>query len=287
MTKKLILSILLLAPFLKAQSLPYTPPAYAAYISPGAGVWNPWTSAAAFGSLGFTPQAIGLYCQASAGSAWTPCAPGSGSSGVTSINTVTGAFTFTGGGVSCTGTTCTFSNTGSTAWSAITSGTNANALVIGTGGSLGVSGSGTIAATSAPISGITGLGTGVATFLGTPTSANLAAALTDETGTGAAVFASSPVFAGTPDASSATQFKLPVAAGYTSVANGELGYDTTNLNWHIWSNAVDNFIALFPVASPPTSGDCVKFLKSTNAWTLADAGTACGTGTTTNLPDPE
>jgi hypothetical protein len=41
---------------------------------------------------------------------------------------------------------------------------------------------------------ITGLATGVATFLATPTSANLAAAVTDETGTGALVFATSPTF---------------------------------------------------------------------------------------------
>ncbi len=39
---------------------------------------------------------------------------------------------------------------------------------------------------------VSGLGTGVATFLGTPTSANLASALTDETGSGAAVFANTP-----------------------------------------------------------------------------------------------
>jgi hypothetical protein len=39
---------------------------------------------------------------------------------------------------------------------------------------------------------ITGLATGVATFLATPSSANLAAAVTDETGTGALVFATSP-----------------------------------------------------------------------------------------------
>lgn len=42
--------------------------------------------------------------------------------------------------------------------------------------------------------GITSLGTGVATFLGTPSSANLAAAVTDETGSGALVFATSPTF---------------------------------------------------------------------------------------------
>jgi len=46
--------------------------------------------------------------------------------------------------------------------------------------------------------GITSLGTGVATFLGTPSSANLLAAVTDETGTGALVFAASPTLSGTP-----------------------------------------------------------------------------------------
>lgn len=40
--------------------------------------------------------------------------------------------------------------------------------------------------------GINALGTNVATFLGTPSSANLAAAVTDETGSGALVFATSP-----------------------------------------------------------------------------------------------
>lgn len=51
---------------------------------------------------------------------------------------------------------------------------------------------GTIALAFPDVSGLTGLGTGVATFLGTPTSANLRAALTDESGTGAAVFGTSP-----------------------------------------------------------------------------------------------
>ena len=40
--------------------------------------------------------------------------------------------------------------------------------------------------------GLTSLGSGVATFLGTPSSANLAAAVSDETGSGALVFANSP-----------------------------------------------------------------------------------------------
>ena len=56
--------------------------------------------------------------------------------------------------------------------------------------------------------GITSFGTGVATFLGTPSSANLAAAVTDETGSGALVFATSPTFVtpvlGTPTSGALT-----------------------------------------------------------------------------------
>jgi hypothetical protein len=44
---------------------------------------------------------------------------------------------------------------------------------------------------------ITGLGTGVATFLSTPSSANLRGAITDETGSGVAVFNDKPQFLGT------------------------------------------------------------------------------------------
>jgi hypothetical protein len=59
---------------------------------------------------------------------------------------------------------------------------------------LGTPASGTLTnCTGLPVaSGVSGLGTGVATFLATPSSANLRAALTDETGTGSAVFATSP-----------------------------------------------------------------------------------------------
>ena len=59
-------------------------------------------------------------------------------------------------------------------------------------------------ATGLPIStGVSGLGTGVATFLGTPSSANLAAAVTDETGTGSLVLATSPTLV-TPNIGVAT-----------------------------------------------------------------------------------
>lgn len=52
-------------------------------------------------------------------------------------------------------------------------------------------------ATGLPIStGVSGLGTGIATFLATPSSANLASAVTDETGSGALVFGTAPTIAG-------------------------------------------------------------------------------------------
>jgi hypothetical protein len=75
--------------------------------------------------------------------------------------------------------------------------------------------------------GITSFGAGVAAFLGTPTSANLAAAVTNETGSGALVFATSPTLVtpalGTPSALVGTNI-TGTAAGLTA------GKVTTNAN---------------------------------------------------------
>lgn len=62
------------------------------------------------------------------------------------------------------------------------------------GGALGTPSSGTLTnVTGLPIStGVSGLGSNVAAFLATPSSANLAAAITDETGSGALVFGTNP-----------------------------------------------------------------------------------------------
>jgi hypothetical protein len=88
----------------------------------------------------------------------------------------------------------------------------------------------------------------------------------------------SPIFTGTPDASGATQFKLPVAAAFVTAANGEIGYDTTNKNWHVWQNGVDSYTLGGPVSGTYTNGDCVKFGVAASVITLVDNGSACGSG---------
>ena len=82
---------------------------------------------------------------------------------------------------------------------------------------LGTPQSGTLSnCTGLPVaSGVSGLGANVATFLTTPSSANLRAALTDETGTGAAVFATSPTLT-TPILGTPTSGTLTNCTGYTT-----------------------------------------------------------------------
>jgi len=84
-------------------------------------------------------------------------------------------------------------------------------------------------ATGLPVStGISGLGTGVATFLATPSSANLAAAVTGETGSGALVFATSPTLV-TPALGTPASGVVTNLTGTASInINGTVGATTAN-----------------------------------------------------------
>lgn len=114
-------------------------------------------------------------------------------------------------------------------------------------GEYSISGSGSVAMTSDPIfttpnigtpsaavltnatglpiaTGVSGLGAGVATFLATPSSANLAAAVTGETGTGALVFATTPTLQtpvlGAATATSINGLTITTSTGTLTVPNG-------------------------------------------------------------------
>jgi len=150
-----------------------------------ADTWDELTSAFTFIEQGTTNADCGFVCTANAG----------GTLGTTALpwSQFSGAGTFTAGtGLTLTGSV--FSLT--------------TPVAVANGGT-----------------GLTSLGAGVATFLGTPSSANLAAAVTDETGSGALVFASSPSLTtpnlGTPSAAILTSATgLPISTGVSGLGTG-------------------------------------------------------------------
>lgn len=98
---------------------------------------------------------------------------------------------------------------------------------------LGTPASGTLTnATGLPVStGVSGLGTGVATFLATPSSANLLAAMTTETGSGNLVFSTSPTLTtpvlGAATATSINGTVIPTSA--TLVKTSDTGTVTSTM----------------------------------------------------------
>ena len=122
--------------------------------------------------------------------------------------------------------------------------------------------------TDLPVStGISGLGTGIATFLTAPSSANLHNAVTDETGTGALVFATSPTLVtpvlGVASATTinkvtvtppATNAVLAIADGKTLSANNSItlaGVDgkTLTTNNSITLAGTDATVMTFPATN--------------------------------------
>ena len=129
-------------------------------------------------------------------------------------------------------------------------------------------------ATGLPIAtGVSGLGTSVATFLATPSSANLAAALTDETGSGASVFATSPTLVtpllGTPTSGNLTSCTADGTnkVGYLNIPNS--GAKTASYTLVVGD--VGKFIELgtsgtvVVPASVFAAGDAISIFNNTSA----------------------
>ena len=142
---------------------------------------------------------------------------------------------------------------------------------------LGTPSSGTLTnATGLPVAtGISGLGNGVATFLATPSSANLAAAVTDETGTGALVFANTPTLV-TPNIGAATGTSLTLSGdltvnGTTTTINStEITIDDKNLVLGSVATPTDVGADGGGITLKGTTDKTINWVDATDAWTFSE-----------------
>ena len=244
-----------------AQNGIYVASAGAWTYSVGGDTWNEYIGAIIFIASGSL-----------AGTAWFCTAQPGGTLGVTAMNwsnfSVASSYT-AGTGLTLTGTVFSITNTGVPA-STYGSATATPVFAVNAQGQITSVTNTTI---TPAIGNVTGLGTGVATFLATPTSANLAAAVSDETGSGALVFATSPTLVtpalGTPASGdfSVGTFTWPTfnqnttgtasnVTGTVAIANGGTGQ----------TSASAAFNALNPMT---TTGDIIYEASPTTAARLA------------------
>lgn len=179
--------------------------------------------------------------------------------------------------------------------SAITDETGTGSVVLSTSPTLVTPNLGTPSAATLtnaiglPVStGISGLGSGVATFLATPSSANLLSALTTKTGTGNAVFSISPTFS-----TDITSPKIIGGTGTTSTlslqSTSGVGATGANINFLVGNNGATNAMSIFNTGNIGIStttdvgykADISGTLRTTGASYFATSSGSVGIGTTT------
>lgn len=157
---------------------------------------------------------------------------------------------------------------------------------------LGIPTSGTLTNCTLPVGGITGLGTGVGAWLATPSSANLASAVTDETGSGALVFANTPTLVtpvlGVATATSINKVALtaPATSAILTLADGKtitisnsltfVGTDGNTMTFPNGSSTVMTLASADTITGAKTFGDAKLLLagSSSGATTLKAAAAA-------------
>ena len=120
--------------------------------------------------------------------------------------------------------------------------------------------------------GITSFGTGVATWLGTPSSANLAAAVTDETGSGALVFATSPTLVTPALGSPSSVGTMPAFTLGGTVSGG--GNNINNVVIGASSPLAGNFTTLTTSSTVTINGGTANGVAYLNGSKVLTTGTA-------------